>query len=450
MASIEYWLFLRPVSLPLTITVYSPRNSPRLQYVLRWLFAMQPGIDYLMIYDEDDAAELPFCISYGKVLPNALSIPDAELLWQTGIQQHTIPTGTWNGIPTLYATEGNYTIPFDLFSATFFMLSRYEEYYEYTPDKHGRYPATDSIVYRNGWLQRPLVDEWLQQLRITLRQHFDIPIQDGMYMYQPTYDIDIAYTYRHKSRQRTMGAYAKDILRGNFQAAKQRTSVLLNKNKQDPYDSFEWMRQLHRAYGYRPIYFVLAALHTTDYDKNILPTHPQMRVLVDALIQEGNVGMHPSYYTDTQHDVWRNEKNTLESLLHTNKKITQSRQHYIKLRLPDTYRFLLSRSILEDYSMGYGTYLGFRAGTGQPFQWYDIEKEQTTLLQVYPFCFMDTTALYEEKMNAPTAFAILRTMQQRLQQTGSTLITVFHNFSLGTAPEWLGWREAYETFMSGK
>ena len=100
--------------------------------------------------------------------------------------------------------------------------------------------------------------------------------------------------------------------------------------------------------------------------------------------------------------------------------------------------------------MGYGSHLGFRAGTGNSFFWFDVEKDTVTPLRVYPFCFMDTTAHYEAKLSPADAFRKLEAMSKLLEHTGSTMITIFHNFSLGTSSEWRGWKQAYETFLQEK
>ena len=217
--------------------------------------------------------------------------------------------------------------------------------------------------------------------------------------------------------------------------------------KKDPFDSFDWLRELHKKTGHTPLYFILASLQTTDFDKNIKPTKPKMRQLIQRLSSEGIVGMHPSYYSDKFPAYWKKEKNLLEQI--TDKSITRSRQHYIKTLLPDTYERLLINGIRDDYSMGYGTKLGFRAGTGATFHFYNLAEERATDLRIHPFSFMDTTAFFEENLNAPEAFELLQNMKETLQTCNSQLITVFHNFSLGSSEEWKGWNEAYEKFLEG-
>ena len=171
---------------------------------------------------------------------------------------------------------------------------------------------------------------------------------------------------------------------------------------------------------------------------------PLMQKLIKGFSREGTPGMHPSYFSSRQ-EIFLSEKEVLEKI--SAQKIHQSRQHYIRLHLPQTYYDLTARGIREDWSMGFGSKSGFRAGTGRSFFWYDLQGERPTLLRVHPFCFMDSTAHFEEGLTAEEAFNKLREMYLILKQTHSRLVTVFHNFSLGTDPQWRGWKEAYYRFL---
>lgn len=428
------------------ITIYAPVVTNRLQYVLQWLFEEQLQVAYRIVQQPAHTEGLDFFITYGAVMPNALCIPDAGLLQQTGTDVIRPAISTWQDIPTLFAADDpHYDIPFDVFSAIFYLLSRYEEYQPFTPDRHGRYPAAESILYKNGWLERPIVDEWVAALRKLLmeKHHFSTPTP--AFSFQPTYDIDMAYAYSFKGWQRTIGGIGKDVLSRNFARLTERIKVL-REQRPDPYDSFFWLQQLHQTTRYKPIYFVLAAARESDFDKNIPPTHPRMTKLILRLQLEGPVGVHPSYHTDRQNRLLAREKRILEKITGAN--ITISRQHFIKLRLPDTYRQLMAAGITDDYSMGYSTHLGFRAGTGASFLWYDLQQEAATALRIHPFCFMDTTAHFFMKQTTVQAFASLRAMATILQQCNSRLITVFHNFSLGNDSQWKGWSEQYFAFVS--
>lgn len=424
------------------IAIVVPSVTPRLQYICDWLFREQLAVSYDIITSVTEyAASDRLVLSYGGITGHSLSMPASGLISEAGIDPKELHIGTWHDMPILFETkEQGFTIPFDLFSALFYLISRYEEYYDYTPDKHSRYPATESILYKMNCLERPLADEWVAAFRRLLESH-GVQCAKPSFQWLPTYDIDIAWSYRHKGLWRNMGGCLKDIAAGRLKEALLRARVLTGLAG-DPFDSFDFLDKLHHSYGVKPVYFILSALQTGSFDKNISPLHPQMQQLVRKLSSSAQVGLHPSYHTDRDNDRLAAEKKALEMVL--GKTITQSRQHYIRSILPGTYRQLSAAGITHDYSMGYATHLGFRAGTAHSFPWYDLLQESATGLRITPFCFMDATAHYELQLSAPEAFDRLYEMSSTLQQTGGTLTTVFHNFSLGTAQEWDGWKELYE------
>ncbi|MBC7553391.1 MAG: polysaccharide deacetylase family protein [Taibaiella sp.] len=425
-----------------TVVVYSPNNNARLTYVLDWLLKERLQLQYLLNPVGPNSSAIG-SITYGAN-SNGFSIPVSGFLEPAKVLPLTPQAGEWQGIPTLFAVGVNdFSLPFDLFAAIFYLLSRYEEYLPYTADRHSRFPHTESILHKQGCLHRPVADEWVWQLRLALCAAWGVMLPPLTYHFQPTYDIDIAFSHSFKGITRLAGAYLKALLKGDIAQLSEKTQVLKKKQK-DPYDSFEWLRQLHERNGSKALYFILCALNTTAFDKNISPRHPAMTRVIRQLAKEAQLGIHPSYYA-TQLPLLAAEKNTLEEIAAT--KIHISRQHYIKLKIPATYRLLLAGGVDEDYSMGYGAHTGFRAGTGSSFMWYDIENEQVAPLRIYPFCFMDTTAHYEMGLNPQQAFTELNRLATLLNANGGTLTTIFHNFSLGTATEWHCWQEKYMQFL---
>lgn len=425
------------------VLIHTQQDSQRLRYVLDWLFNDRLKTGYSLTHDPAERHE-GLSISYGNP-SGSISIPAKGLLWETGVSVKDISWTDWLELPVFFQSNAkDFSLPFDLLSAIFFLLSRYEEYYTYTPDKHDRYPATESFLYKSGHLRRPLIDEWIEAFRQLLNKH-DANIAAPVFSWQSSYDIDIAWSYLHKGLSRNLAGLARDVLSANFNIAAERLAVL-SKSRRDPFDSFAFLQQLHNDSNPRPLVFILAALKSSAFDKNISPANPAMQSLIRELAAYSNIGMHPSYYTDSDKTAWQNEKDALERL--TGQKITSSRQHYMRMKLPNTYRFLLQSGISNDYSMGYGSHLGFRAGTGQSFKWYDLDSEQAEDLTIHPFCFMDSTAHYDEQLNTGDAFNVLREMTDVLRKVGGKLTTIFHNFSLGTDKEWEGWAENYKRFVN--
>lgn len=425
------------------INIVVPEITSRLSYTLDWVFAQQLGIEYSVCTETEAGNDGLLTINYTKSL-NSFSIPNSGLLSEKGISDQEVNTGFWNELPTLFAsTENNCTLPFDLFSAVFYLISRYEEYLPFTPDKHQRYPATESILYKNNLLSRPIIDEWLLAFEKILNSK-GIRTQRKAFEFLPTYDIDIAWSYLNKGLERTIGGYLRDVFNGDFAAVAERAAVLSGK-KADPFDSFDFMETCHHGSVPKPLYFFLSADENTAFDKNTAPNKTQMRLLVRHISLKNQVGIHPSYFSFEKTDLLKKEKSTLEEIIE--KPITQSRQHYIRLKLPDTYAQLIQNGIEEDYSMGYSTHFGFRAGTSRSFFWYDLQNEQASKLLITPFCFMDATAHYELKLSAEESFGKLNSLKESLQKVNGKLTMIFHNFSLGTAKEWRGWAKAYKEFM---
>jgi len=426
------------------ITIVSPHKSNRLNYVCDWLFKEIMGFDCATVTPSYKNKTTGFVIYYGVECVSGFSIPDAGLLWENGPpRQKEIMIGRWENLPSIFHCEKNGTLPFDLFSAVFYLLSRYEEYLPFSPDKYERFPHTESILFQKGWLLRPLIDEWVYQLTFTLEKHFDYPFNLPNFSFSPTYDIDIAYSYRHKGFVRWLGAFSKDFLKGNFKSLLSRIFVGLGFTP-DPFDCFFWLKKTHMRLNLQPTFFILVAQKNSSFDKNILPSTLAMKTLISSLAQQGKIGLHPSFFSGGE-NIFLGEKSLLENII--GKAISCSRQHYIRIQTPKTYRYLIEHGIKEDFSMGYGSALGFRAGTGRSFYWFDLEKNEQTILRIHPFCFMDSTVHYEEKENVLEAEKLLTELYSVLQKTKSQMITVFHNFSLGTEPEWKGWRDVYFSFL---
>jgi hypothetical protein len=180
-------------------------------------------------------------------------------------------------------------------------------------------------------------------------------------------------------------------------------------------------------------------------DRNPDPERKDFQKLVGRLANTQLIGMHPSWQSGDDPNIFRAEKERLERVI--GRRVTSSRQHYLRMHLPDTYRRLISEGITDDYSMGYGTINGFRASVSRPFPWYDLQEEQETNLMVHPFCFMDATAYHEQGLAPEDALCQLESYLKVIRHAGGCMSTIFHNSMLGTDPMYEGWYEMYVRFL---
>src|SRR5205814_2896242 len=114
-------------------------------------------------------------------------------------------------------------------------------------------------------------------------------------------------------------------------------------------------------------------------DKNTPVESKKLQSLIKNLGDYAEVGIHPSYGSNSKEGQLKKEIDRLSKILH--KDVHKGRQHFLKLSLPETYRNLIELDITEDYTMGYAFQPGFRASICMPFNFYDLDNEIETKLK---------------------------------------------------------------------
>jgi hypothetical protein len=429
------------------VIIYSHTLTPRLQYVVDFL-SQYYHTPIKLICDEEKYLTHPdphrINYSYHRLQEGEVWIHSHVLLFESTIRPVKVECFEAHGHKAFFKAEGD--TGFDLFAGIFYLLTRYEEYLPHPKDSYGRFAHTASLAHKEHFLHLPLVNLWLEDFRVLLQERFpDLQLSYSDFKIKLTYDIDIAWSYKNKGFQRNAGAIARLFFFGRWKSMLQRIRVIRGR-RQDPYDAYEWMDNLHRQVGRQPLYFFLVAQQNGKYDRNIDLRNPAFQTLVRDTAAKYTIGLHPSWASGDHQPLLAKEKRWLEKT--TEQTITASRQHYLRFDLPTTFRRLLAAGIQDEYSMGYGTTNGFRASVATPFYWYDLKNESKTALQIHPFCFMDANAYYEEKKGADEAAQELRHYHDVIRSVNGTMITIWHNNFLGIDPQFEGWREVYEQFVT--
>ncbi|OLY94141.1 hypothetical protein SAMN05444008_11035 [Cnuella takakiae] len=426
--------------------LYAHSITPRLKYVADFLTRYY-GHPFKVMANETaylDSTDPRINYSHQRMSDGELYIKPSPLLSESEKRRFNLHAVAHNGYKVIF--ESNCDLGFDLFAGIFYLLTRYEEYLPHAKDAYGRFAHEASLAFREEFLHLPLINIWLEDFRTVLEERFPgIELQKPQFSFEPTYDIDLAWAFKFKPFKVRWGRILNHIFRLKFGQARRHIKVLKGKI-QDPYDSYEWLDELHRQHNLQPVYFILAAIEKGKYDKNADVHLPQFHQLVHALGSQYTLGMHPSWYSGDHKAALAKEKAVVEKASHQH--LHHSRQHYIRMQMPQTYHHLQDLGIQHEYSMGYGTINGFRASVATPYYWYDLEKEQQTNLLIHPFCFMDATAYYQQKQTPEETLAELRELLKTIRSVGGTMSTVWHNHLLGTAPEFEGWREVYAQFVA--
>ncbi|MFI5150546.1 MAG: polysaccharide deacetylase family protein [Bacteroidia bacterium] len=425
------------------VLVYTPKTGPRCRYIFRVFFTELLGVAYKLTMDKEEFGSYTgarFSYSPGA-LADELHITSSGLLSENGIREQTLSVFDWNGEKAFFATGRNSALPFDPFSASFYLISRYEEYLPHIRDSHDRFDAKESLAWKNGFLQKPVINRWALRVAALLSERFpDLEFNPSHYNYISTLDIDNAYAFREKGFMRTLGGYFKDLSTLDFENMRYRTQVLLGL-KQDPYDTYEFQFAMQKKFNLKTIYFFLVGDYGVN-DKNLPVESRRFQSLIKTVGDYAEVGVHPSYGSNKEPERLKAEVGRLARVLH--REITASRQHFLKLSFPDTYRNLIDLDITDDHSMGFANEIGFRAGICSAFNFYDLDLELETRLRIHPFAVMDATLKYYMKVPPEKAIQAIQPLLDEVKAVGGTFISLWHNESLSNQKQWEGWLPVYE------
>lgn len=320
----------------------------------------------------------------------------------------------------------------------FDLLQRKEEYGLPYRDDKGRFPAEMAAMVKAGKSEVPVVDEWID------REFPGAYAAKNRYACIPTFDVDHAYAFSGKGVLKNTGGLLKNVLQ-DPDRAKSRIACWTGKHP-DPYDTYAYILETCRSFGLKPLFFIQMGSYGNGVDVNLNFRGSEGRNLIRFLAKEARVGLHPSFASNENPDLLRREYDLLSEI--TGEPITASRQHFLMLRFPETYRRLEELGIREDYSMGWASVTGFRAGTCRPFRWYNLEREAFSKLTVFPFSCMDGTLHEYMKLSPDEALNKAESLIETTRRHQGVFVPLWHNHSVNNRFEWAGWQSVFEQMLA--
>lgn len=422
------------------LLIYTHKITPRFSYIMRHIFTRILGIEVSYSTKvEDFIKHTGPKITYTKQpLQNEFFVRSNDLLFEQGINDLQINVEDWEGVPCFFKTGERSNLPYDIFSASFYLLSRYEEYLPHVKDIHGRFPPSESIAYRHKFLKQPVVDFWTFKLLDKLKERFpDLVHKINAYQYTSIIDVTTSHCFAYRGFVRSLAGFLLDIGTLKLRRVGQRIAVWFNPNK-DPYNNFSWLIELHKKHKVKSMFFFQFAEYST-YDKNVSPNSNKFKYLIKSVADYSTVALAASYSSFGDYELLKQEKKRLSNVI--NRPITNSRLRYNRVDVPDTYRYLVEAEFTNDYTMGYTHEIGFRAGTSFPFQLYDINLELQQPIKVHPFAFHDYALI---NLNSEDQiFSELDVLYKAVKQANGRLITIFSNELLGGNKK-VNWLNFYE------
>ncbi|MBO6879770.1 polysaccharide deacetylase family protein [Winogradskyella sp.] len=426
------------------LLVYTHKITPRLKYVFKHICKRILGLEVKFTSKvEDFIAHDSLKMSYAKQpLSNELFVRSNELLFEQGLSDIDIQVHQWDNTKGFFAASERSDLPFDIFAASFYLLSRYEEYLPHVKDDYGRFMAKESIAHKHRFLNQPVVDVWAYKLQTVLKSRFpdfDFPKRD--YKLQPVIDVPSAYYFRKKGLLRTIGGTFSDLGRLRLRQLYQRYLVLMG-FKRDPYDTFKWIINKQKQSDFKFMVLFLIGDYST-YDKNISINKKEFVSLIKSVADYCDIGIKASYFALEDISILKKEKLKMEAIINTELKAV--RHSFSKLNLPQSYRNLIELEINEDFTMGYIDTLGFRAGTCTPFQFYDLDYEVQTPLKINPYHCLDFALLkYQSQLDKQEH---LQKLISEVKAVNGTFTPVFHNYTFSGFNQWEGFRALFNLIL---
>ncbi|MDC8005600.1 hypothetical protein POV27_16190 [Aureisphaera galaxeae] len=421
------------------LLVYTQKQTPRLDYSFKHICTRILGypVSFTSVIEEFIAHQGPK-LSYGKQpMGNELFIQAHGLLFQQGFEDVEVNVSPWEDTIGFFGTGEKSALPFDIFAATFYLLSRYEEYMPHVKDELGRFPAEESLAYKEDFLKQPVVDKWAFRFQKVLLEYFPtVETHSRSYMIHHVVQASRPFEFSQRGFLRNVMGYGRDLIGLRFKKILLRSRVLLYLRK-DPYDTFTWIINASKKNGAKlSVFFLLGEGFTFREDINA--KRKKVKLLVKQVADYTYVGLVFSFHSLMDMLRLKMEKKEWEELIH--RSLGNTMNDRFKVGLPSTYRNLLELEIKRDFSMLYDSEVGFRAGTCTPFLFYDLDYEIKTPLIIHPVCGV-TGALYNKK--AAEQETTTNELIKEVKQVNGTFSLVFSNKDFTAVKHNKWWKELF-------
>ena len=355
-----------------------------------------------------------------------------------------LPLQIWEEAPILFGNplveefDDTRIIHSDLIASTYFLITRYEEMVRHeVRDMYGRFPGKESLPYRAGFIDSPLVDEYSKLLRIQLREtgcEVEEPLKQIQKIYL-THDVDQISHYRN------FRGFMGGILRGIRWPKEGNTAIksYFGGLRNDPWYTFPWLFKLDNTVRQvlgndrcEPILFVKVGGGNKKEDKPFITHHIQDFQALLRLCKKKNIniGLHSSYEAGINPLRIADEKKHLERV--SKKVVTYNRHHFLDTREPQDMQALINVGITDDFTLGYADVAGFRLGTCRQLKWINPFTQQLTSLTLHPLTIMDSS-LSDKRymyMNSHDAYEYCIRLINMVESWNGELVILWHNTSV--------------------
>ncbi|UPT77640.1 polysaccharide deacetylase family protein [Sulfurovum sp. XGS-02] len=336
----------------------------------------------------------------------------------------------------------------DIFASSFFMLTRWEEYVNKNRDVHDRFPANESLAFKNGFLDRPVVNEYLEMLKNMLFS-LDTNLKFKIYNYKLllTHDVDSILKYPNFTSgiKEITGDFIK---RRNIQLAIDNLVLKIKttlKIKKDPFDTFDYLMDISEKIGGKS-YFFFMGNGVTKFDNMYKSDDGFVQSLVKKIKQRGHhIGIHPTYSAYNDFEQFKKEKQELQKKLDT--EITFGREHYLRFEVPTTWQIWEDNGMEWDSTLSYPDKEGFRCGVCYAYSVFNVLTRKQLNLKERPLIVMDGSfSTYQPNIKPSDMENKITYLMQKVKKYNGEFVFLWHNSSFNI-PQWKKYQSIYERVL---
>ncbi len=411
--------------------------------------------------------ELLFSVAGDSWLTTPTSAPLSPLA-RTTVPPTASGDTSHTSLPVLFGTDVQSSAPWidhgtridvtvDVLGSMFWLLARCEEVISTARDDHLRFPFEASLAASEGFVDRPLADEYAALLGAAISARWPElphPTAPTPLRLRLTHDIDTPFAAWGRPARVVARSIIGDLVRRHDPVlATARTRAILDARSgrvdRDPLATMDALMDVAERQGLTSQFYFMAGTDPSHADFRYRVDDPPFAAILRRIHERGHdIGLHAGYATADRPEVLRDELQSLKSACRSAGIERESwgvRQHFLRWRWPDTARAHESLGLAHDSTIGFAEVIGFRAGTCHEYQLFDPVERRPMALSERPLIVMDTTLFEYMGLDRGTAAARARDLISRCKPTGGEAVLLVHNDRVAGRRD-MGW---YRELVAG-
>ena len=367
------------------ILIYCNKTSPRIEYIFNHIFNLILNKKFSITNSRSEFIDFNgYKFSYANApISEELFFQSNGLLEERGLENHEVKIFVWDNLKCFFRVGQKSAIPFDIFSAIFFLLSRYEEYMPHSRNKYTQFSHVESVAYKENFLEMPLIDIWIEKLVSILKNKIKLKCKIDSSNKTETMIITslLPYKYINKYPFESFMIWIKNFIKLNLWEVIEHLLVLL-RIKIDPWEIDNKIKQILLTSKTKVLLFF--SFSSESFFRDETPkTNENFKKYIKQVHDNFLIGLLPSNNALKEPKTFEMESLNISRLVHIriDKVLLQAGLR----KISEDYKSYISLGYVNDFSMGYTDAFGYRASTCSSFFFYDLSNETKTKLLVTPY-----------------------------------------------------------------